>query len=108
MDSRWNRPFRTLAQSALIACTIAATFPVSAQTTSGPKADRALAHSVRKSLERAHIAVDDVRIRAKDGVVSLDGTVDDQNELSRVPSVAQKVPGVTSLKNDLTLQQEGN
>jgi len=59
-------------------------------------------------MEKNHLEVDDVRILAKDGAVTLAGTLDDQDQLSRVSDVVKKVPGVTSVDNELTLQQEGN
>jgi hyperosmotically inducible periplasmic protein len=72
------------------------------------KANRKLAHDVRRALEKAQFDVDDVRILAKSGVVSLDGTVPDSNQLSRVPDVAGKVPGVTSVSNNLSVREEGH
>jgi hyperosmotically inducible protein len=106
---------RTIARSArtvLLVGILAATFSASAQTSTNAKAERranrALAHAVRKSMEKNHLEVDDVRILAKDGAVTLAGTLDDQGQLSRVSDVVKKVPGVTSVDNELTLQQEGN
>jgi hyperosmotically inducible protein len=63
------------------------------------KANRKLAHDVRRALDKARFEVDDVRILAKSGVVSLDGTV---------PDVAGEVPGVTSVSNNLTIREEGH
>jgi hyperosmotically inducible periplasmic protein len=71
------------------------------------KADRKLAHDVRRALEQASLDVDDVRILVKAGGVSLDGTVPDADQLSKVPVVAAKVPGVMSVANNLTLREEG-
>jgi hyperosmotically inducible protein len=72
------------------------------------KANRKLAHDVRRALDKARFEVDDVRILAKSGVVSLDGTVPDSNELTAVPDVAGEVPGVTSVSNNLTIREEGH
>jgi hyperosmotically inducible protein len=112
MYSKCKRTIGLSARTVLVACALAATFSASAQTSTDAKAERqanrALAHAVRKSLERAHLDVDDVRILAKNGAVSLDGTLADQDQLSRVPAAVKKVPGVTSLKNELTLQEVGN
>ncbi|QBR03729.1 BON domain-containing protein [Paraburkholderia pallida] len=71
------------------------------------KANRMLARDVRKALERAKFDVDDVRILAKHGMVSLDGTVPDGDQLSRVPDVAGRVHGVTSVASNLTVREEG-
>jgi osmotically-inducible protein OsmY len=71
------------------------------------KANRKLAHDVRRALEKSQLDVDDVRILAKNGVVSLDGTVPDSGQLSKVPDIASKVPGVTSVSNNLSIHEEG-
>jgi hyperosmotically inducible periplasmic protein len=71
------------------------------------KADRKLAHDVRRALEKASLDVDDVRILVKAGAVNLDGTVPDSEQLSKVPGIAAKVPGVMSVANNLTLREEG-
>jgi hyperosmotically inducible protein len=66
------------------------------------KANRKLAHDVRRALEKSQLDVDDVRILAKNGVVSLDS-----GQLSKVPDIASKVPGVTSVSNNLSIHEEG-
>jgi hyperosmotically inducible periplasmic protein len=71
------------------------------------KADRKLAHDVRKALEKANLDVDDVRILVKSGSVSLDGTVPDSDQLSKVSGIASQVPGVMAVANNLTLREEG-
>lgn len=71
------------------------------------KADRRLAHDVRKALEQASLDVDDVRILVKAGNVSLDGTVPDSDQLSKVSGIAAKVPGVMAVANNLSLREVG-
>ncbi|RFU47592.1 BON domain-containing protein [Paraburkholderia sp. DHOC27] len=72
------------------------------------KANRKLAHDVRRALEKAQLDVDDVRILAKSGVVTLDGTVPDSDQLTKAPEIAGKVSGVTSLSNNLSIREEGH
>jgi hyperosmotically inducible periplasmic protein len=81
--------------------------PAATNVKAAHKADRKLAHDVRRALEKASLDVDDVRILVKAGGVSLDGTVPDSDELSKVSVVAAKVPGVMSVANNLTLREEG-
>ncbi|MEX3943303.1 BON domain-containing protein [Paraburkholderia sp. BR10937] len=72
-------------------------------------ADRALARSVRKALDRQKgLDIDDVRILAKHGEIGLDGTVPDGSQLQTVSSVAASVPGVKAVHSYLSVREEGN
>ncbi|CDY77686.1 Predicted periplasmic or secreted lipoprotein [Caballeronia glathei] len=82
--------------------------PVAA-TTSSKSADRQLAHSVRKALNKTkHLDTADVRVRAKHGVVSLDGTVPDAGQIQEAGTVAGSVKGVSSVHNLLAVHEVGN
>lgn len=70
--------------------------------------NRKLARDVRRALQNAQLNVDDVRILVKSGAVTLDGTVPDGDDVSKVPTVAAKVPGVTSVANNVSIREEGN
>jgi hyperosmotically inducible protein len=80
----------------------------SAATSSHPgnhKLTRAVqrAFAKTKGLNSTHIAV-----RAHDGVVSLSGTVPQTDQVEQAASVAQGVPGVSSVKNLLSVHEEGH
>jgi hyperosmotically inducible periplasmic protein len=92
---------------AMVPKAFAQSAPATIDIKAAHKADRKLAHDVRRALEKASLDVDDVRILAKQGSVSLDGTMPDGDQLSKVSGVAAKVPGVMSVANNLTLREEG-
>lgn len=71
------------------------------------KANHQLEHNVLKALEAAKIDVVDIRVVAKHGEVGLDGEVSKQSDVDLAASTASQVPGVTSVKNYLTLYEEG-
>ena len=70
-------------------------------------ANRKLAQSVRhalyhtKGLQAGHISV-----LAKNGVVTLNGTVTDQSQIAVAGTAAQGVNGVDSVKNNVVLYQK--
>jgi len=71
------------------------------------QANNALAHRVRGALGRQKIDTSDVRVLAHSGAIFLEGTTQDQDQIERAGAVAQKVSGVTSVRNDLTLKVSG-
>jgi hyperosmotically inducible periplasmic protein len=89
-----------------VAC--AQTAAAATDTMTQPQKNRKLARDVRKALEKARLNVDDIRILARSGVVSLDGTVPDGDEIAKAPAVAAKVPGVTSVANNISVREEGH
>ncbi|CAE6734146.1 hypothetical protein R69927_01968 [Paraburkholderia domus] len=70
------------------------------------RANRELAKQVRtaiakeKSIDAANISV-----KAKGGAVTLYGTVPATSQIDAAASVAKAVPGVTSVKNQIVIQQ---
>jgi hyperosmotically inducible periplasmic protein len=72
------------------------------------KADRALSHKVRAALAKAKgVSAANIEVRARDGAVTLEGTVPDQTQVDKATTVAQGVAGVSSVKNALTVKEEG-
>ncbi|WP_424069847.1 BON domain-containing protein [Paraburkholderia sp.] len=71
------------------------------------KANHQLEHNVEKALENAKIDVADIRVVAKHGDVGLDGEVTNASDIETAATVAGKVPGVNSVKNYLTVYEEG-
>jgi len=92
----------TAAPASVAASASAATSPASGAVT-----DRQLAASVRKALHAARrngLKSSFIRVRANGGVLTLTGVVADNSQIGFATSVAQGVPGVTSVVNKLTLR----
>ena len=71
-------------------------------------AERALSKKVRAALAKAKgVSAANIIVRAKDDAVTLEGTVPDQGQSDKATTVAQGVAGVGSVKNDLTVKEEG-
>lgn len=69
-------------------------------------ANRKLAREVRAALVRdPHISVANVVVVARDGAVTLEGSVPEAPQIDRATQVATGVAGVSSVKNALTLRQ---
>jgi hyperosmotically inducible periplasmic protein len=87
----------------------AATSSAKQQNKAAKAANRALSRKVRAALVKdKNLSVADVSVRAKDGAVTLQGTVPDQSQIDRAAEVAQGVAGVTSVKNALTVRSPGS
>jgi hyperosmotically inducible periplasmic protein len=75
--------------------------PVSAKAMRA--ANRQLAKDVRKALARNKtLSLVNVTVRAKQGVVTLQGSMPDTGQIQQAAQIAGSVPGVASVKNDLT------
>ena len=71
-------------------------------------ANRALQRQVRSALVKDRgISMANVTIRARDGAVTLQGSVPVQEQSDRATEVAKKVPGVTSVRNALSVRPVG-
>jgi len=72
----------------------------------GRKADRALRHKVYAAIGKdKEISAGDIGISAKDGAVTLNGTVTDAAQIGQATVIAGAVPGVTSVINKLTVKK---
>ena len=67
-------------------------------------ADRALAKQVRRALAKSGMVLTDMTVRAKDGEVSLIGSVPTAALVEQAGHVAAGVSGVTSVTNRLTIR----
>jgi hyperosmotically inducible protein len=95
----------------------AASAPASAQGASGMtasgsvapvgrKADRALRRRVYAAIGKdKEISAGDISVTAKDGAVTLNGTVTDAAQIGKVEAMARGVSGVTSVTNKLTVKK---
>jgi hyperosmotically inducible periplasmic protein len=73
------------------------------------KADKALGRAVRRALGKTQgFDVSGVFVRARDGAVTLSGTVRSGDQIRQAEEVTRTVQGVTSVSNKLTLFHGGN
>jgi|GEM_PF-1775911 len=78
-----------------------------ADTTTGAT-DRKLEKDVHHALGKTkHLTSIGIRVHADAGVVTLSGTVPNRTALDRAAEVAQGVPGVTTVRNNLIIQNKG-
>lgn len=70
-------------------------------------ANRALQRQVRAALVRAKIPVSNVTVRARDGAVTLQGSVPVQSASDQATEVAKGVAGVVSVRNALSIRPVG-
>ncbi|MGF6963142.1 hyperosmotically inducible protein [Paraburkholderia sp. WC7.3g] len=83
----------------------AATTPSAKQTRA---ANRALQRKVRAALARTKgVTVGNITVRARDGAVTLEGSVPEQAQIELATNAAQGVAGVTSVKSALTIRAIG-
>jgi hyperosmotically inducible periplasmic protein len=66
-----------------------------------------LEKSVRKQLDKTLGNTSGILIVARSGAVTLDGTVTDERQIAVAGQAAKTVPGVLSLRNNLTLRIAG-
>jgi osmotically-inducible protein OsmY len=72
----------------------------------GRKANRALRRKVYAAIgKHKEISAGNFSVTAKDGAVTLNGTVTDASQVDKVAEIAKGVPGVTSVTNKLTVQK---
>ena len=70
------------------------------------KANRTLRRMVYAAIvKHKEINAGDISLVAKNGAVTLDGTVVDASQIDKVAEIARGVPGVTSVTNKLTVQK---
>jgi len=78
----------------------------SAAPVTGRKANRALRRQVYSAIvKQKDISAGNISVIAKDGAVTLNGTVTDASQVDRVAEIAKGVTGVTSVTNKLTVQK---
>ncbi|MCC8404445.1 BON domain-containing protein [Paraburkholderia sp. MMS20-SJTN17] len=94
------------AQSSDAAATAAPAATTSAKQTRA--ANRALQKKVRATLARTKgLTVGNIIVRAREGVVTLEGSVPEQAQIELATNAAQAVAGVTSVKSALTIRAIG-
>jgi hyperosmotically inducible protein len=110
------KPYKLLAACLVSAVACSSLNVAYAQTTdesthASKKAQRSanwkLEHTVRTALSKQKVDTSGIRIRARSGAVTLSGTVSDETQISLASNVAQGIPGVKSVQNDVTMHQNG-
>jgi len=109
-----------LAGAVLIAVFSATAFAQASDTTAAPstatqgpsksavrKANRAMSKKVVTALSKGGVNTEGVNVLAKGGAITLAGTVSDPGEIEKAGTIAKGVPGVTSVKNALTIREGG-
>ena len=72
----------------------------------GRKANRALRRKVYAAISKyREISAGSISVIARDGAVTLNGTVTDAAQIDQVAEIAKGVTGVTSVTNKLTVQR---
>ncbi|SAL86656.1 transport-associated protein [Caballeronia arvi] len=72
----------------------------------GRKANRALRRKVYAAIgKQKEISAGDISVIAKDGAVTLNGSVTDASQIDKVADIARGVSGVTSVTNKLTVRK---
>jgi hyperosmotically inducible periplasmic protein len=78
----------------------------SAAPVTGRKANRALRRQIYSAIvKHKEISAGNISVVAKDGAVTLNGTVTDASQVGKVAEIAKGVPGVTSVANKLTVEK---
>ncbi|NHV25905.1 BON domain-containing protein [Burkholderia sp. D-99] len=78
----------------------------SAQAPTGKKADRALRRQVYAAIsKKKDISAGSIGVTARNGAVTLTGTVPDAAQIDRVVELAKGVPGVVSVTSKLTTEK---
>jgi hyperosmotically inducible protein len=73
------------------------------------KADFKLEYAVQKAFDKQkHFDSSDVRVVARKGVVTLDGTMADDKQIQKATEIATATPGVKSVTSSLTLKEAGH
>ena len=63
-----------------------------------PETDRKIEAAAKSSYNYRTVLEDNVKVKAKDGVVTLSGTVIDKDDKSLAEDTVESLPGVTSVK----------
>ncbi|CAB3803626.1 hypothetical protein LMG28688_05807 [Paraburkholderia caffeinitolerans] len=101
--SAWSQPLDASSASAGVQAVVQAS---GAGAPTGKQADRALRRKVYAAIGKdKSISAGNISVRAKNGAVTLSGTVSENAQIGKVEDIAKSVPGVTSVTNKLTMQK---
>jgi hyperosmotically inducible periplasmic protein len=86
----------------LSALLLLATSPVVAFASSSD--DRKIEDAAKSSYNYKTVLADNVKVKAHDGVVTLTGTVQDQDDKALAADTVENLPGVVSVKNEIAVK----
>lgn len=69
-----------------------------------PADDRKIEAAAKASYNYRMVLEDHVKVKAKDGVVTLTGTVQDKDDRALAADTVENLPGVRSVKNEITIK----
>ncbi len=69
-----------------------------------PETDRKIEDAAKASYNYRTVLEDHVKVKARDGVVTLTGTVADNDEKALAVDTVENLPGVTAVKNEITIK----
>ena len=69
-----------------------------------PASDRKIEEAAKASYNYRTVLEDHVTVKAKDGAVTLTGTVQDKDEMALAEDTVENLPGVTRVNNELTIK----
>jgi hyperosmotically inducible protein len=94
--------FNAYAQNSDATATPATTFPSAKEAKA---ANRALQKNARRALSKAKgLNIANITVRARNGVVTLQGSVPDSQQIDLATRTAEGVSGVVSVKNELIVR----
>jgi hyperosmotically inducible protein len=68
--------------------------------------DRQIEEAAKASYNYRTVLEDHVKVKAKDGIVTLTGTVQDKDEKALAVDTVENLPGVTAVKNDIVVKSD--
>ncbi|MFT4437748.1 BON domain-containing protein [Caballeronia sp. 15715] len=99
--SQSSEPSRTPADSATSATT------QGSSRSATRKANRALSKKVLRALSKGGVDTPGINVLAKGRAITLVGHVPDASQSDTAGSIAKGVPGITTVKNALTIKEPG-
>lgn len=66
--------------------------------------DRKIEEAAKASYNYRTVLEDHVKVKAKDGIVTLTGTVQDKDDKALAQDTAENLPGVTAVKNEIKVE----
>ncbi len=69
-----------------------------------PETDRKIEDAAKATYNYRTVLEDHVKVKARDGVVTLTGTVQDNDQKALAADTVENLPGVTKVKNEITIK----
>src|SRR5882757_3569112 len=69
-----------------------------------PATDRKIEDAAKATYNYRTVLEDHVKVKARDGIVTLTGTVQDKDDKALAEDTVENLPGVTGVKNEITVK----